>query len=63
MKILNIFKIFGKTETKNKTGKFSNFLLNASEKKKEKVFLEAARKANEDQKKIFEQYRLKKNNA
>jgi hypothetical protein len=56
MKLINIFKRGDKTKT---TGAFSDFLLHASKNKKQEVFIETARQANEDQKKIFEEARLK----
>lgn len=56
MKFLNLFK---KTQKKDPPGRFSDFFLHASEKEKEKVFKEAARKANEEQREVFRQSRLK----
>lgn len=48
-----------KNKKEQKLSRFSDFFLHASESKKEEVFREAARRANEDQRKIFEQSRLK----
>ncbi len=50
MKLLNLFK---KTEQKAKPGRFSGFFLSTSEREKEKILREAARKANEEQKEVF----------
>jgi hypothetical protein len=41
------------------SSRFSDFFLYASDSKKEEVFREAARRANEDQRRVFEQSRLK----
>ena len=57
--LMNLFNIFRKSEEKDKSGRFSDFFLNASESKKEKVFKEAARRANEEQREVFERSRLK----
>ena len=38
---------------------FSDFFLHATEQKKEEVLKEAARRANEDQMRVFEEARLK----
>lgn len=38
---------------------FSDFFLNASEEEKKRVITEAARKANEDQLRVFNEARLK----
>lgn len=51
MKILNFFT---KSKGKVKNGSFADFFLHASEKEKEKVFMEAARKANEDQQNLVD---------
>jgi histone H3/H4 len=49
---MNIFKIFsGKSVPKKKNGSFADFFLNAPEKEKLRVFKEAAKRANEDQRK------------
>jgi hypothetical protein len=56
MKLINIFKKSDKAKT---TGSFSDFLLHASKNKKQEVFIETARKANEDQRKVFEKAQLK----
>lgn len=52
--IKNIFK-----KTNEKPGTFSEFLLHASVEQKTKVFKEAARRANEDQRKILEEAKLR----
>lgn len=51
MKIMNFF---AKSKEKNKNGGFANFFLHASEREKEKVFMEAARRANEDQQNLVD---------
>jgi hypothetical protein len=56
MKLLDLFK---KTKEIKKPSKFSNFFLHASENKKEEVFKEAARKANEEQREVFARSLLK----
>jgi len=51
---------FGKKEEKSKAkhGSFSEFFLNASEKEKEAVITKAARRANEEQRKVFEESQM-----
>ena len=56
MKLLNFFK---KAEKKEDSGRFSDFFLHASENKREEVLREAARKANEEQQKVFAKSHLK----
>lgn len=56
MKLINFFKRNGK---KTKSGRFSDFFLHATEKEKKDVLKEAARKANEDQRELFTNSRLK----
>lgn len=56
---MKLFNIFRKTKEAEKSGKFSDFFLHAPEKEKERVFREAARRANEEQREIFERARLK----
>lgn len=56
MKLISSFKKNGK---KAKSGRFSDFFLHATEKKKKEVLKEAARKANEDQRELFSSSRLK----
>lgn len=56
---MKLFNFFGKTEKAGKTGQFSDFFLHAPEKKREKVFREAARKANEEQQEVFTKSHLK----
>ena len=56
MKLLNLFRKAEKTE---KAGRFSDFFLHASENKKEEVLKETARRANEEQREVFERSRLK----
>lgn len=52
MKLLDFFK-FKRNDQKEKLGPFSDFFLHASEKKKEQVLKEAARRANEEQRETF----------
>lgn len=56
---MKLFNLFRKTKQKEKSGSFSDFFLHASEKKKEAVLREAARKANEEQKEVFLKSHLK----
>lgn len=56
MKLLDLFK---KTERTEKPSRFSDFFLHASEKEKEEVLKEVARKANEEQQEVFRRSRLK----
>ena len=49
MSIFN--KIFMHSKTNNQNGRFADFFINASEKEKLKVFKQAAKQANEDQRK------------
>lgn len=51
MKILNIF---AKNKEKKKQGNFSDFFLNASEKNKIRVFTDAAKQANKDQRNLVD---------
>lgn len=54
MKLLNLFR-----KQKEKSGKFSEFFLHASEENKERILKEAAQKANEEQMIIFKKSQLK----
>lgn len=54
MKLLNLFR-----KQKEKSGKFSEFFLHASEEKKERVLKEVAHKANEEQMAVFTKSKLK----
>jgi len=56
MKLFNLFK---KTEQKEKTGKFSDFFLHATERKKEEILKEVAHRANKEQREVFMKSRLK----
>ena len=56
---MKLFNFFREKQKRDAPSRFSDFFLHASEAKKAEVFKEAARRANEDQKKIFEQSRLK----
>lgn len=56
---MNLLTIFRK-KTKGKGPEtFSDFLLHAPENQREEMFKEAARRANEEQRKVFEQSRMK----
>ena len=56
MKLFNLLK---NALHKEKPGKFADFLLHASDDKKEKIFGEVARKANEEQRELFMRSNLK----
>ncbi|PIR89324.1 MAG: hypothetical protein COU07_00285 [Candidatus Harrisonbacteria bacterium CG10_big_fil_rev_8_21_14_0_10_40_38] len=56
---MKLFNLFRKTEQKEKSGKFSDFFLHASERRKEEILKEAAHKANEEQRKVFPKSHLK----
>jgi hypothetical protein len=43
---------------KSKYGSFSEFFLNASDKEKKEVITKAARQANEEQRKVFEESQI-----
>ncbi|MBI2552557.1 hypothetical protein HYW17_04655 [Candidatus Uhrbacteria bacterium] len=60
MKLFNIFK--KPTEAK-RSGGFSDFFLHANEEEKRRVIEEAARRANEDQRRLVEQYEAQKKTA
>lgn len=50
------FQFFSKkqSDAKNKSDELSHFLLHASEKEKQRVFIEAAHRANKDQQALVE---------
>jgi len=50
---------FRKSEQKKEPGRFSSFFLHASDEEKKKVFTEAARQANEEQREVFRRASLK----
>lgn len=54
MKLLNLFR-----RQKEKSGKFSEFFLHASEENKERILKEAAHKANEEQMIVFRKSQFK----
>ncbi len=54
MKLLSIFRKTGKIK---ETSSFSDFFLHSSQKEKFRVFQEAARRANEDQRELVEEYK------
>ncbi len=54
---MNLLTIFRKKRNDRET--ISDFLLHAPENQREEVFKEAARLANEEQRKVFEQSRTK----
>jgi len=51
MKLFNF--LFKKEDKAKPSNKFSRFFLETSSKEKKKVIMEAARRANEDQRKLF----------
>ena len=53
---MKLFSFFTKNKEKNKTGNFAEFFLHASDKKKKKIFMDAARRANEDQRSLVEHF-------
>jgi len=56
---MKLFNLFRKIEPREKSGRFSDFFLHASEQEKERIFKEAAHKANEEQRELFLQSHLK----
>ena len=51
---MKLFNFIFKREVKGKlSSKFSRFFLEAASKEKKKIITEAARRANEDQRKVF----------
>lgn len=60
MKFVNLFK---RHEEAKRPGRFSDFFQHASDEEKRKVIEEAARRANEDQRKLVEQYEAQKKAA
>ena len=56
MKLFNLFNIH-KRPAKSK--EISDFLLHASEEEQKKMFMEAARRANEDQRETYRKAQLK----
>lgn len=55
-KLLTLFK---KNKAKLKISNFSDFFLHASPQQQEKVILEAAKRANEEQREVFKKLTLK----
>ncbi len=53
---MKLFNLFRKKEKIEESGSFSDFFLHASKEKQMRVFTEAARRANEDQRALVEQY-------
>lgn len=58
-----LLDFFRKAEKIEKPGRFSDFFLHAPEKEKEAVLREAARKANEEQRKVFTESQFKIRNG
>lgn len=56
---MTLFDFFRKAEKIEKPGRFSDFFLHAPENKKEEILKEAARRANEEQREVFERSRWK----
>ncbi len=55
---LPIFNLFKKNKASKTRGHLSNFLLNASAKEKEALFIDVARQANKEQREVFEKLKL-----
>lgn len=51
---MKIFNFFTKNKEKKQEGSFAEFFLYASDKEKKRVFTDAARRANEDQRSLVE---------
>jgi len=51
---MKIFNFFTKNKAKKQEGSFADFFLHASDKEKKRVFTDAARRANEDQRSLVE---------
>ena len=51
---MKIFNFFTKNKAKKQEGSFADFFLHASDKEKKKIFTDAARRANEDQRSLVE---------
>ena len=51
---MKLFSFFTKNKEKKREGSFADFFLYASDKEKKRVFTDAARRANEDQRTIVE---------
>lgn len=51
---MKIFNFFTKNKAKKREGSFADFFLRASDKEKKKIFTDAARRANEDQRLLIE---------
>ena len=51
---MKFLKIFAKNKEKKEIGSFADFFLNASAEDKKKVFTDAAKRANEDQRSLVE---------
>ena len=51
---MKIFNFFTKNKVKKQEGSFADFFLHASDKEKKRVFMDAARRANEDQRTLVE---------
>ncbi|OGE83124.1 hypothetical protein A2627_00275 [Candidatus Woesebacteria bacterium RIFCSPHIGHO2_01_FULL_39_28] len=58
MKFSSFLNFFKKTDEQDESGRFSDFFQNASAAQKEKVFREAARRANEDQRALLKKSEL-----
>lgn len=56
---MNLLNFWTKTKEPQKPGRFSDFLLTATKKERETVLKEAARRANEEQQKVFTEAKLK----
>lgn len=55
---MKIFNKIVKSEPKLRSGRFADFLFNASDEDKERVLREVAHKANEEQRKVFKKAQI-----
>ncbi len=56
---MSFLSFFRKTKYKEKSGKFSDFFLHTSDSEKKEILKEAAYKANEDQRAVYQKAQLK----
>lgn len=59
MKLLHLFKKSPKIQTSEKSGRFSEFFLRASDEDKKQIFIKAAHRANEEQREVFSEAQMK----
>lgn len=58
---MKLFDFLKKVKQKEKSGKFSDFFLHASDNEKKEILKKAAYKANEEQRDVYLKSRLKAN--